>query len=103
MITQKEQDIIIQTLSPYKPKKIGVFGSRARSEQTESSDLDLLVDLENINLLELVALEDELSHLLGVKVDLVTESSLNRYIRPMVKQEVRYILNHKDDLLENEK
>lgn len=92
MITQKEEDIIIQTLIPYKPKRIGVFGSRARSEQTEKSDLDLLVDLENINLLDLVALEEELSRLLNVKVDLVTEASLNKYLRPVIEQEIRYIL-----------
>ncbi|NBC26829.1 MAG: nucleotidyltransferase [Bacteroidetes bacterium] len=103
MITQKEENIIIQTLLPYKPKKIGVFGSWARNEQTENSDLDLLVDLENINLLDLVALENELSRLLGIKTDLVTEASLNRYMRPLIEQDLRYILNHENDVLENEK
>jgi len=101
MITKKEEDIIIQTLIPYKPKSIGVFGSRARREQTEKSDLDLLVDLENITLFDLVDLEEELSHLLNVKVDLITEASLNKYLRPELEQEIRYILNQDDNSMED--
>lgn len=98
MITQKEKDIILQTLAPYKPKSIGVFGSRVRNNQTEKSDLDLLVDLKNINLLDLVGLEEELSRLLDVKVDLVTEASLNKYLRPVIEKEIQYILSHEEDV-----
>ena len=103
MITQKEKDIIIQTLEPYKPKSIGVFGSRVRNEQSEKSDLDLLVDLEHVNLLDLVSLEDELSRLLNVRVDLITAASLNKYLRPVIEKEIRYILNHEDNVVKDEK
>lgn len=103
MLTQKEENIIIQTLIPYNPKRIGVFGSRVRNEQTEKSDLDLLVELENVNLLDLVALEEELSRLLNVKVDLITEASLNKHLRPLIEQEIRYILNHENDSISDEK
>ncbi len=103
MISQQKKDIIIRTLGPYKPKKIGVFGSRARNDHSDESDLDLLVDLENVNLLELVGLEDELSRLLNVKVDLITEASLNKYLRPLIHKETRYIYNHGDNVEENEK
>lgn len=103
MISQKEKDIIISTLDPYKPKKIGVFGSRVRSDHTEQSDLDLLVDLEHVNLLDLVGLEDELSRLLNVRVDLITEASLNKYLRPVIEKEIRYILNKEDDVIKDEK
>lgn len=99
MITQKEKDIIIKTLEPYKPKRIGVFGSRVRNKQSKKSDLDLLVDLKNVNLLDLVGLEEELSRLLNIKVDLVTEASLNKYLRPVIEREIRYILNHDNDLV----
>ncbi|MFU8859084.1 MAG: nucleotidyltransferase family protein [Cyclonatronaceae bacterium] len=102
MITQKEKDIIIQTLEPYKPKSIGVFGSRVRNEQSEKSDLDLLVDLEHVNLLDLVSLEDELSRLLNVRVDLITAASLNKNVRPVIEKEIRYILNHEDNVVKDE-
>ena len=103
MITEKEKDIIIQTLEPYKPNKIGVFGSRVRDDHSDESDLDLLVDLKNVNLLDLVGLEDELGRLLNIKVDLVTEASLNKYIRPVIEKEIRYILNRERNVVENEK
>ena len=92
MITQKERNIILKTLRPYRPKKIGVFGSRARSDHSDKSDLDLLVDIENINLLELVELENSLSRLLNIKVDLVTEASLNKHLRPLIEKQIEYIL-----------
>ena len=103
MISQKEKDIIIRTLEPYKPKKIGLFGSRVRSDHTDQSDLDLLVELEHVNLLDLVGLEDELSRLLNVKVDLITEASLNKYLSPVIEKEIRYILNKEDDVVKDEK
>jgi len=103
MITQREKDIIIRTLDPYKPKKIGVFGSRVRSDHTDRSDLDLLVDLEHVNLLDLVELEQELSRLLDVKVDLVTDASLNKHLRPVIEKEIQYILKSEDDVIQNEK
>ncbi len=103
MLTQKEKEIILRTLDPYKPNKIGVFGSRSRNNHTDQSDLDLLVDLDNINLLDLVGLEDELSRLLNVKVDLITEASLNKYLRPVIEKEIRYILNNEDPVGNDEK
>ena len=90
MISDKEKDIIIETLRPYRPQKIGVFGSRAHGKHTKDSDLDLLVAFPHINMLELVELEDKLSQLLDVNVDLVTEASISRYLRPHIEDEVYY-------------
>lgn len=59
-----------------------VFGSAARGEDTESSDIDLLVDLdESVSLLDLIGLEDELAELLGVKVEVVPASALRPHVR----------------------
>lgn len=56
---------------------IGVFGSYARGEEQPGSDLDLLVEFnEPIGLFRYIELEDHLSELLGVKVDLVTRKAL---------------------------
>lgn len=98
MLSEKEKNIILQILAPHNPKKIGVFGSRARNEHSKESDLDLLVQLENVNLFDLVELELALSRHLDMKVDLVTEGSLNKYIRPNVEKEVYYILNEGKEL-----
>ncbi len=42
MLTQSQIDIIINTMKPFNPIKIGVFGSVARNESIESSDIDIL-------------------------------------------------------------
>jgi predicted nucleotidyltransferase len=65
----------------YRIRDMGVFGSYVRGEQTESSDLDLLVGLsEGIGLMELAGLQQDLSDALGVKVDLTMKESLKRRI-----------------------
>ncbi|MBI5874269.1 MAG: nucleotidyltransferase family protein [Deltaproteobacteria bacterium] len=73
----------------YKIKEFGVFGSYARGEQSETSDLDILVDFEEVpSLFELVELEDELSELLGVKTDIVMKSGLKPRIGSRILKEV---------------
>ncbi|EIJ38134.1 putative nucleotidyltransferase [Galbibacter orientalis DSM 19592] len=42
MLTQSQIDIIIDAMKPFNPTKIGVIGSVARNEATESSDVDIL-------------------------------------------------------------
>jgi predicted nucleotidyltransferase len=73
----------------YKVKEIGIFGSYVRGEQKLKSDLDLLVDFtESISLLGFVHLENELSVLLGIKVDLVMKSALKPRIGKHILEEV---------------
>ncbi|PKQ05689.1 MAG: DNA polymerase beta [Alphaproteobacteria bacterium HGW-Alphaproteobacteria-11] len=61
----------------YPISAIGVFGSYARGDQTEASDLDVLVELDgDIGMLAFVGLQQELSDALGLKVDLVTKDAL---------------------------
>jgi predicted nucleotidyltransferase len=71
---------------------VGVFGSMARGEATELSDIDLLVKFsKRKSLLEIVRLEREVSTALGRKVDLLTESAISPYLRDRVKRELRVI------------
>ena len=73
--------------------KIGVFGSMARGEATEKSDIDLLVEFsKRKSLLALVAIERKLSLALGRKVDLLTEASISPYLRDriLLEQQVIY-------------
>jgi uncharacterized protein len=70
---------------------VGVFGSYVRQEQRPDSDLDLLIELDRppkISLIGLVELEDYLSQLLGVKVDLAIKANLKKRIGMRILQEV---------------
>lgn len=74
-------------------ENIRVFGSRIRGDESAESDLDLLVDLpRSMNLLDVVKMEQELSELLGVKVDLVPSSALDPLLRERVLKEARDVL-----------
>jgi len=66
------------------------FGSVARGEDDEKSDLDLLVDpMERTSLFDLAGLQLELSDLLGVPVDLLTPGSVGPRIAGAVHRDAR--------------
>jgi predicted nucleotidyltransferase len=66
---------------------VKIFGSVARGE-TVTNDLDVLVKLEpNRDLLDLIALQQELEKALGVSVDVVTEEGLSPYLREQILSE----------------
>ena len=76
----------------YRITEIGIFGSYARGDETETSDIDILVDYETApTLIMLVDLRDYLSQLFGIKVDIVTKNGLKPRIRERVLAEVVYI------------
>jgi len=71
---------------------LGVFGSVARGEATEESDVDLLARFAKpISLLSHIAVENQLADALGRKVDLVTEDALSPYIREQVMRDLKVI------------
>jgi len=98
MINKQLIHQIIKSLMPHKAKKIGVFGSYARGENQQNSDLDILISFKNrISLLRLVQIEQELSDTLGIKVDLVTENSLkNPRLKNFIFQDLITIFNEKE-------
>jgi uncharacterized protein len=68
---------------------LGVFGSYVRHEEHQGSDLDILVTFTEVpSLLGFLALENYLSDLLGVKVDLVMEDALKPHIGERILSEV---------------
>lgn len=76
----------------YKVKNIGIFGSYIKGEQKKKSDVDILVDFEKtISFFEFIALEIELSKLIGKKVDLVMKTALKPGIGKRILREVVYI------------
>jgi len=71
----------------YHVQTLSAFGSYVRHEQDVGSDLDILVTFsETPSLLTFVALENYLSDLLGVKVDLVMKSALKPHIGQRISE-----------------
>ena len=69
----------------YSVKDIGVFGSYVNNNQKAESDIDILVDFNEMpDLIKFIELESYLENLLQTKVDLVEKSS----IRPRLKKEI---------------
>ena len=81
-----------QLRKEYGVKEIGIFGSYTRGEQDKSSDLDILIEFEKpIGFVKFLKLENSLSALLGIKVELVTKKALKPYIGQRILQEVIYV------------
>ena len=84
---------ILPVLLPWGVKRVALFGSLVRGEDTPESDIDILVELKPPGErppigLKWFGLEQELSHILGREVELVSESALSPYIRPYVEKEM---------------
>ncbi|GCC11310.1 nucleotidyltransferase domain protein [archaeon] len=88
---------ILRKELPYLKKKfhvktIGLFGSYAREEQAEKSDVDLLVDFKKpVDFFILIDLEDYLSNKLGVKVEVVTPWGIKERMKPYIMRDVVYV------------
>ena len=90
---------ILKTLQDQKPYLsqrygitiLGVFGSYVRGEQSDESDIDILVELEetrHVDLFDLANIERYLCDLLGLKVDLAIKSGLQKRIGKRILEEV---------------
>ena len=96
----KSRDEVLQILTnqksslleAYQITRLGIFGSYARCQQTDDSDIDVLVEYENApTLYKIIELRDYLSELFSVKVDVVTKNGLKERIRERVLAEVIYL------------
>lgn len=76
----------------FKVKEIGIFGSYVRHEQNRKSDVDVLVTFyETIDLFTFVELENYLSDILGVKVDLVMKEGIKPRLKERILSEAVYV------------
>jgi predicted nucleotidyltransferase len=88
---------IIAYLARYEPKRISVFGSYARNEQTPESDLDLMVSFgQKLTLLDLSKINRELGEKLNLKIDLVTEKSVSPKMKPYIEHDLQIIYHAKE-------
>ena len=89
LLAEKREEIL-QLAAFRGAHNVRVFGSVARGEAREDSDIDLLVDVESgRSLLDVVGLWLDLQELLGRKVDLLTEGGVNHHLRDRILAEAR--------------
>jgi predicted nucleotidyltransferase len=87
-LLKAKRDEILRICAKYGARNVRVFGSVARGDADEHSDIDLLVEFDTErSLLDHAGLWLELQELLGVKVDVVSERGLKARIRERVLQE----------------
>ena len=83
-----QRDEILRIAASHGARDLRLFGSVVRGEQHETSDLDVLVALDDDrSLLDHIALMQDLEDLLGAKVDVVTERALHRLLRDRILAE----------------
>jgi predicted nucleotidyltransferase len=84
---------IIPVLKRFGVKRASLFGSSARGEDREDSDIDILVEFEvGKSLLDLAGLKIELEEVLGRRVDLLTFKSLHPLLKDKILKEQKPIL-----------
>jgi len=92
-----KRDEVISTLREHEPElqaagvvRLSLFGSMARDEARRESDVDLLAafdDAARLSLLDVLRIQNQISDLLGVSVDLIEESALKPQARQSASQE----------------
>ncbi len=91
-IIQILKDFKIRHASQYGILRMGIFGSTAREEQVEGSDVDIYYEGELSGLFALSHLKNELEELLGCKVDIVRlRDRMNHLLRKRIEQDGVYI------------
>lgn len=75
---------IIPILKKHKVKRAGIFGSYARGEQNKKSDVDILIDIENGDLIDLIRLKNRLEKAINKKVDLVEYAGIKKQLKKTI-------------------
>lgn len=76
----------------YGINKLGIFGSVARGEQKEGSDVDIYYEGEPLSLLKIAALKEELETILGNPVDIVRiRKSMNNLLKKRINKDGLYV------------
>lgn len=87
-----DQEALAEICNRNDIERLRLFGSFARGEEREGSDVDLIADFATRkSLLDLVRIERELSDYLGRKVDLLTERALSPYLRDRILREAMVV------------
>ena len=89
-LLKSAREEILLIAAKHGARNVRVFGSMARGDAGENSDVDFLIDLEaDRSLLDIAALQVDLRELLGRNVDVVTEAGLYWLLRRRILKEAR--------------
>jgi uncharacterized protein len=89
-LLNENRTAILETARRHGARNVRIFGSLARGDDDEESDLDFLVEMEpGRSLLDHAALLIDLEKLLGCKVDVMSEKGIKARIRERVLREAR--------------
>ena len=99
MVVRKKEDVLLclrrhwNSLKELGVRRVGLFGSFVRGEQTASSDIDILVEFEpgHKTFDNFIRTAFLLEKLLGRRVELVTPEALSPYLKPYIMHEVEYV------------
>ncbi len=75
----------------YGLSQLAVFGSYARNQQNEDSDIDIMVEFERPIGLEFIDLAEELERILKIKVDLVSKKGIKAKYLQTIEKELQYV------------
>jgi uncharacterized protein len=85
-----KRDVVLALAAARGAGALRVFGSVARGDDRDGSDLDLLIEMPaGTSLLQIVGLQHEIEDALGLRVDLCTERELHPTLRPRILAEAR--------------
>ncbi len=90
-LLQAKSETLWRLASTYQISKIGIFGSVARGQATESSDLDMAVSGTNLTYLDLTSFAQDVENLYGVEVQVVTIESLSQEIHAEALEDMVFI------------
>ena len=93
MDRKQKLKLIVEILEKEGAESASVFGSFARGEETEKSDIDIIVKFKQTkSLLDMVRIEREIFEKIGMKAHLQTEKSISPYIAKYIENEKMVIL-----------
>jgi uncharacterized protein len=90
MLSKSEIEKLRQYLSTQPVKRAFVFGSVARNEEAEESDLDILVEIDQqvrLGLVKFARIKFDLEDLFHRKVDLLAEGGISKFIAPYINKD----------------
>jgi predicted nucleotidyltransferase len=80
-----------QLLDKYPIKSMAIFGSFARNEQTNKSDLDIMVEFSDKIGIRFIDLAEDLEDYIGIKVDLVSRKGIKDRYFEAIKSDLIYV------------
>jgi len=78
--------------SEFSVQKLGIFGSYARGEESQESDIDIVVELEKPDLFYIIGIKQAVEDAVGIKVDVVRlRNGMNQVLKRRIEKDVIYV------------